>query len=283
MCLDYVLECFPESARVQFHSTKRHRGVNDRSQARTGCGVLLPSVRSLTLTRQLPCPIEDGEKHGAGKLTGIGVLQGWMIAGDDIETAGQHVFGSVGEDETDARRDLAGPLRPAQQAIERDAAQADGDPQVASSLSLHPATERSCAAPQSVGLLAGGAQRTTALIQRSLSFMPSSRLTALGCEAKPASYGDGVEKVARSIAGEDAPGAVRTVRAGRQPQGQNPCLRVAKRGYGPAPVFPLRIGAAAHTSHLSAMRSQTGATVARDDAGIQGVKGFGGRGHSGIL
>jgi len=45
-----------------------------------------------------------------------------------------------------------------------------------------------------VGLLPGGAQCATEVIHSPLSFMPSSRETALGCEANPAACSTGYKK-----------------------------------------------------------------------------------------
>src|SRR5208282_2106971 len=45
-----------------------------------------------------------------------------------------------------------------------------------------------------VGLLPGGAQRATEVIQSPLSFMPSSREVAVSCEANPAACRTGNKK-----------------------------------------------------------------------------------------
>src|SRR5271157_5473322 len=82
------------------------------------------------LTAELAGAAEDGKKHGAGELAGVGVLQGWMIAGDEGERAGQCVLGGVAEDEAGAGRDLAGAELVAEEAVKGDLAQADDDAQV---------------------------------------------------------------------------------------------------------------------------------------------------------
>ena len=123
-----------------------------------------------------------------------------------------------------------------------------------------------------VGLLAGGAQRTTALIHSPVSLMPSSRETALGCEAKPASWSTGNRKSPEPSPVKRPPGAVGAVRAGRQAERQHARLLVAEGGHGLAPVLPVRIGAAADAGHLGAVRAQPRAAIAGHDSCVQNLQ-----------
>ena len=114
-----------------------------------------------------------------------------MIAGDRGQSAGQRVLGSVRKRVICADQFCALALLMGQQAVECDPAQANHDAKILEQrhLVIHP---RSAIAQ----FLGGGfvprrSAAATDVIQRSVSFMPSSRELARGSEAKPASCSTG--------------------------------------------------------------------------------------------
>ena len=155
------------------------------------------SARSGQL-RSLPGTFEDVKKHGPGELAGVGVLQRWVVAGDGGQTARQRELRAMSDLESrsgPASRQLDGAARGP--AVRRRRC----GPR--HTTTRRPVSRRISSSSQGaqgycssgVGLLAGGAQRTTAAIHRSWSVMPSSaRPTALGWDAKPASCKTGKRK-----------------------------------------------------------------------------------------
>ena len=58
---------------------------------------------------------------------------------------------------------------------------------------------------------------------------------------KPGSVQTGIEKIARAIAGEHAPGSVRSMRSRREAYDRHRRARVAKSGHRPTPVLPVEV------------------------------------------
>src|SRR5262249_52923187 len=79
-----------------------------------------------------------------------------------------------------------------------------------------------------------------------------------------------VEPVAGGVAGEDAPGAVATVRGGREPEDEQPRARIAEPGHGPAPVGLADERAPLHARDLLAVRDEARAEAALDDRALEG-------------
>ena len=72
------------------------------------------------------------------------------------------------------------------------------------------------------GLLAGGAQRTAAVMKQSRSSSPSSSATRLRLVGVAGAVQRRVQEVTGAVAGEHAPGAVGAVRGGRQAEHEHP-------------------------------------------------------------
>ena len=104
-----------------------------------------------------------------------------------------------------------------------------------------------------VGLSPGGAHRTTEPIHSFRSFKPSSRLTARGFVASPSSCSTVIHKVPGAIPRKRPPRAVRPMRPRRQPQHQDPRVRVAKPRHRLRPVHlvPIRLCAGLRRSRGS--------------------------------
>ena len=103
-----------------------------------------------------------------------------------------------------------------------------------------PDTARRCRAPSGVGLFAGGAQCTGAVIRTPVSTRPSSTAVDVGCDAQPGAVQRGEQHVAAAVAGEHPPGAVGAVRGRRQPDDQHPRIGRAEPRNRPAPVGLVR-------------------------------------------
>ena len=123
-----------------------------------------------------------------------------------------------------------------------------------------------------VGLLPGGAQRATARNPQPAQLHPVVARNRRGLRRKSSRVQHRIQKIARSVAREQPPCAIRAVRSRRQSQRHHARLRVAERRHGTAPVLPIGIGPPPHPRHLRAMRAQARAKLARNDARIQRCK-----------
>ena len=120
-----------------------------------------------------------------------------------------------------------------------------------------------------VGLLAGGAQRTAAVTQQSVSRRPSSRATDVGWLARPAR-----QSAANSQSPERSPVKMRPVRlppwaAGARPEHDDPRRGVAETRHRPAPVVLIDEGAALDPGDLLAPGDQPRAAAAAGDLGLK--------------
>ena len=96
-----------------------------------------------------------------------------------------------------------------------------------------------------VGLLSGGAQRTTAPIQTSLSLSPSSAIDRVGLIGEAGAMQGRVEPIPRAVAGEHAPGAIRAVGRRGEPDDHDPAHPDRRSRARVEPSTPLRGGALA--------------------------------------
>ena len=88
-----------------------------------------------------------------------------------------------------------------------------------------------------VGLFAGGAQRTGAVIQTPVELEAVVGRIELRLVGEAGAVQGGVEPVARAVAGEHAPGAVGPVGGGREPDDARPARRDRRTRDRPAPVL----------------------------------------------
>ena len=122
--------------------------------------------------------------------------------------------------------------------VEADSAEADDDPDARQRRDFGDEVRMwQAAISAGVGLLSGGAQRTAAAMNASLSASPSSACRDVGMFAKPCACIARIRKspAADAIAGEDAAGAVGAVRRRREADDEH--ARVADRR-SPAPGGP---------------------------------------------
>ena len=82
----------------------------------------------------------------------------------------------------------------------------------------------------------------------------------------------GIEEVARAVAGEGPSGAVRPMRARREPQDQDACRGIAEAGHRPSPVGLVAIGAPTLLGNVGAIGAQARAALADDDAFVECVE-----------
>jgi hypothetical protein len=121
-----------------------------------------------------------------------------------------------------------------------------------------------------VGLLAGGAQRTAAVIQAPRRARPSPACREVGWVQS------GEQEVARAVAGEHAPGAVRAVRRGRQAEDQDPGGGIAEARDRAPPVLLAGERRPLLARDALAPLDQPRARAAADDLRLEGLKRAGG-------
>ncbi len=129
-----------------------------------------------------------------------------------------------------------------------------------------------------VGLLAGGAQRPTDVIQRSVSFMPSSRELATGCEAKPASYSTGNKKSPDPSPVNGLPVRFDPCAPGASPRARTRAWGSPNEGTGRPQYSQSRVSAAPHARHFSTVRPQPAAAIAGHNLGVQKFQSMGAAG-----
>lgn len=74
--------------------------------------------------------VEDFKEHAAGEFSSIGILQRWVIAGDQEPASRQRVFGTVRELEARFAFTLASTRQVLQITVEGDSPEADYDAQI---------------------------------------------------------------------------------------------------------------------------------------------------------
>ena len=119
-----------------------------------------------------------------------------------------------------------------------------------------------------VGLLSGGAQRTAAAMNASVSVSPSSGSLRRRDVGEAGAVQRGHQEVARAadaVAGEDAAGAVGAVRGRRQADDQQPRARIAEARHRPRPVDVVAKRATLFATDPLAVLTQPRAAFAGDD------------------
>ena len=93
----------------------------------------------------------------------------------------------------------------------------------------------------------------------------------------------GIEEMPGTIASEWAASAIGSVGARSETKRQDARAGIPERRYRPAPVLPVRVSAATHSSNFSAVGAKPLTSIASDDAGIEGFKCAQGGSHESIL
>ena len=73
---------------------------------------------------------------------------------------------------------------------------------------------------------------------------------------------DAIEKVTRTITGEWAAGAIGAMGSGSKAQNQQPRPGIAKTGYRPGPIIPVKVSTALYASDFLTVFNQPGAASA---------------------
>ena len=204
----------------------RWHGTRRRRRGRTG-GTGRAGVASRTTTVAQPQPGDRGVEHRLGELAGEGVLLAHVVAADQPDRAsvgrGQSRLGGVPEPRLGAGHVPAEPPSAAERRRPR-----RSTPGPASTRSRGAASSRSrssqCAQvafSTVVGLLAGGAQRTAAMIRMPCSTSPSPLAHGLRLAGVPGAVQRGIQPVAGAVAGEHPAGAVGAVGGGGEPDDEH--------------------------------------------------------------
>ena len=80
---------------------------------------------------------------------------------------------------------------------------------------------------------------------------------------------DTIEKVTRTIAGERAARAIGAMCSGRKAQDQQPCFGIAKAGYGPGPIIPVKVSTTLYASDFLAVFNEPGAAGTGSDLMVE--------------
>jgi len=88
-----------------------------------------------------------------------------------------------------------------------------------------------------------------------------------------------VEEIAGTVTREGPASAIGAMCTRRKPECEDTRLGITERRYRSSPVFPISVGAPAHTRDFSAMRSQARTALAGYDLLIQGRERFSRGGH----
>ena len=84
---------------------------------------------------------------------------------------------------------------------------------------------------------------------------------------------DGIEEIARPVAGEDPTGAIAAVGSRREAQGQNASFRVAEAGHGTGPVGLVDVGAALAFADADAVFAKSRAAFTSGDSFMERCQG----------
>ena len=156
-------------------------------------------------------------------------------------------------------------------AIERDPAQRDDNPQVGQQGHLPGQVREASLDLGHRGLIRRGdaaADGCDENIVQAQAIFPRGRRGLVGA-AGPIKCAE--QEVSRTVAGEHPPRAIRTMRARCQPHDQHPCSVVAKPRHRFAPVRLIPVSATFDPRHLFPPIDQPWALVAGDDLGCQGL------------
>ena len=135
----------------------------------------ISSVRGCQGSLESAGSVEDGVEHGRGEGAGEGVLLAHVVRAEERAPAGERHLDAVAERGAGAAR------RAARRPPGRRTTRAPGPPGPrSSSASSRSRNGRHVSRSAIVGLLAGGAQRTGAVIQAPVSRRPSSRCSLVG-------------------------------------------------------------------------------------------------------
>ena len=206
-----------------------------------------------------------------------------MKTHDDVETVRKLIFRSVAECVAGAGSEDAGSLGVREKSIERDATKTDDHAQLEQQAKLFIEKRRTVAQ-----LFRGGfvARRRATTYRCDLQIGESHAIVARPCERlrrESRFVEHRIKEIAGAVSGEGTTCAVGAVCAGSEAQSQDARVRIAKGRNRLAPILPIGIGAAAHLRNVGAVLPKPRASIAGDDAGVEGFQLGARRRHNVIL
>jgi hypothetical protein len=214
---------------------------------------------------QFPCPQEDTCEHGAVEAAGVGVAQGWVVAGEKVKAVGQGVLGSMGEAVGGFGDDHAGVLKMGHVAIEGDLAETDDDADAGEGFDFGGKVRGAVADLLWGGFVSGRGAANDGGDPGVTELEAVVVGGACGLAGEADFVQDGVHEVAGAVAGEGAAGAVGSVGAGGETEDENAGARVAKAGYGAGPVGFVLVCPAFGFTDAPAVVAEARATFTGDD------------------
>ena len=231
---------------------------------------------------------DDGGEHGLGEAAGVGVAQGGVVGGEEVEAVGEGVLGGVGEAVGRFAGDDSAMVQVGEVAIEGDLAEADDDLDAAEEVDLRGEVGGAVADFVGEGLVGGRGAADDGGDPGVVEDEAVGAGDAAGLVGEAELVEDGVHEVAGAVAGEGASGAVGSVGSGGEAEEEDAGGGVAEAGDGAGPVDLVHVGAAADFADMDAVGAEAGAALAGDDAvaderaGAERREGlFGRRGRSG--
>lgn len=209
-----------------------------------------------------------------------------MVAGQQPAIARNRVLHAVAEDQCTAALDLAGALQVSDDTVEADFSKANDDAHAGKGGDFLVEPRRTGGNLLREGLVAG---RSAAHHGGDPGAGEAHTILTMGgggLRGKTCAVETRIEKIAGTIAGEGAPGAIGAVRAGSEADEEYARLRIAEGGDRLAPVFKFAVRAAFFFGDRDAVRAEARAAIAFNDPPVQQRQGrsrAGGRVHALIL
>jgi hypothetical protein len=214
---------------------------------------------------QFPCPQEDSGEHRTVEAAGVGVTQGRVVRGQEMEAVGQKILGTVREAKLGFAGDDAGLKQEGEIAVEGDLSETNDDANAREGLDLISQVGAAVADLLRGGFVTGrgaaddGGDPGVAELE---SVFACDRAGFAG-EAKFVQ--DGIHEVAGAVTGEGAAGAISSVGAGGKAEDEDSSFGVSEARNGSGPVGLILVGTAFGFADAAAVVTKTRAAVTGND------------------
>jgi hypothetical protein len=236
-------------------------GTNEMKKTFFGWGV----VDLVWKASQFPCPQKDSREHGAIEAASVGVAQGWVVCGKQMQAVGKKILGAVGEAVLGFAGDDACFDQEREIAVEGYLSQADDDADTRQSLDLSGEMTGAVANLLGVRLVAGRGASDDGGDPGVAELEAVVAADGAGFAGEAELMKDGIHEVAGAVAGEGAAGAIGSVGAGREAEDEDSGAGVAKAGDRPGPIDLVLIGTAFGFADAATVGAKAGAALAGDD------------------
>jgi len=214
---------------------------------------------------QLAGADEDSGEHGAVEAAGVGVTQGWVVAGEQMDAVGQGVFGSVGEVEGGSGADDLCVKEVGQKAVPGDLSKADDDANAGKGGELMSEVLAAVTDLLRERLVAGRSAADDGGDPGVAKFEAVVARCAGGLVGEAEFMEDGIHEIAGAVAGKGTTGAIGTMGAGSESKDQDTGAWIPEPRNGARPVSLIDVGAAAGFADGGAKGSQARTALTEDD------------------